>query len=92
METRNLAFLQTWSVEQFKENNGIQTITIKKNEKTGKYFFVYGIETGACSKKAERGELTNPVVSQVCNATTGDMFYMLHQRGEGGGAVTVATL
>ncbi len=28
---------------------------------------------------------------QVCSPDTGDMFYMLHQRGEGG-AMTLATL
>jgi hypothetical protein len=89
---RDLAFIQTWSVPQFKSNNGVQTIEIKKNEKTGKYFFVYGVETGACSNKVQTGELTMPVVSQVVAAATGETFYMLHQRGEGGGAATIATL
>lgn len=49
-----------------------------------KVFFVYGLETGPCSRKVETGQLTDPVVSQVCNAETGEMFMMLHQRGEGG--------
>ena len=35
--------------------------------------------------------VTNPVISQVCSPDTGDMFYMLHQKGDGG-APTLATL
>ena len=54
-------------------------------------FFVYGLETGAVSEKFLNGEVTAPVISQVCSPDTGDMFYMLHQKGEGG-AMTVATL
>ena len=56
-----------------------------------KCFFVYGCETGAVSDKFLNGKVTNPVISQVCSPDTGDMFYMLHQRGEGG-AMTLATL
>lgn len=77
-----LKFLDTWSVSQFKQNHHVQKIEIKKNEETGKCFFVYGIETGACSAKIKTGELTNPVISQVCSTETGDMFYLLHQKGE----------
>ena len=88
---RNLKFLQTWSVPEFKENNNVKDIDIFQNPATGKVFFVYGAESGACSKKAKRGELTDPVVSQVCSAETGDMFYLLHQRGEGG-AMRIASL
>ena len=48
-------------------------------------------KTGADSDKFVNGEVTVPVISQVCSPDTGDMFYMLHQKGEGG-AMTVATL
>ena len=48
-------------------------------------------ETGACSRKVESGELTIPVISEVCSAETGDIFLLLHQKGEGG-ATTLATL
>jgi len=92
LATRDLAFLQTWSVPQFKQNNGVESIEVKRNERTGKCFFVFGVETGACSKKVETGEVTMPVISKVCVSSTGDMFYMLHQKGEGGGATTLATL
>lgn len=88
----DLKFLQTWSVDEFKSNNHVKEIVIKRNENTGKYFFQYGYETGACSKKVGTGELTMPVISQVCSADTGDLFFMLHQRGETGGVTVFATL
>ena len=53
--------------------------------------FVYGCETGAVSERFLKGDITNPVISQVCSPKTGDMFYMLHQQGDSG-APTLATL
>lgn len=88
---RNLKFLKTISVADFKAQHQIEKIEVKRNENTGKCFFVYGFETGACSKKVETGELTVPVISEVCSAETGDIFFLLHQREEGG-ATTLATL
>lgn len=85
-----LKFLDTYSINQFKTNHQVDKIEIKKNASTGKCFFVYGFETGACSNKIQTGELTLPVISQVCT-TTGDIFYLLHQQGEDK-AVTLATL
>lgn len=85
-----LKFIKTMSVEEFKVQQGVETIEVKQNFATGKCFFVYGFETGACSEKFLQGELTMPVISQVCSPDTGDMFYMLHQKGEGG-AMTLAT-
>lgn len=79
------------SVAEFKALQQVEKIEIKRNEHTGKCFFVYGFETGACSKKVETGDLTMPVISEVCSAETGDMFFLLHQQGEGG-ATTLATL
>ena len=78
-----LKFLKTWSVSQFKAEQSIDQIEIKKNEATGKCFFVYGFESGACSEKFESGGLTKPVISQVCSSETGEMFMLLHQQGEG---------
>jgi hypothetical protein len=92
MMTGDLTFMRTWTIPQFKQNFGIETIEVKRNEKTGKLFFVYGIETGACSKQVEGGGVTRPVISQVVSTTTGEQFYMLHQQGEGGGATTIFTL
>ena len=79
-----LKFLKSWSVSQFKAEQQVDKIEILKNEATGKCFMAFGFETGAVSEKFERGELTNPIVSQVCSAETGDTFYLLHQKGEGG--------
>ena len=79
------------SVAEFKAQHNVEKIEVKRNEHTGKCFFVYGFETGACSRKVETGELTIPVISEVCSAETGDIFLLLHQKGEGG-ANTLATL
>jgi len=86
-----LKFLKSWSVAQFKAEQEVDKIEVLKNEATGKCFMAFGFEKGAVSEKFERGELTNPIISQVCNAETGDMFYLLHQKGEGG-AETLAVL
>lgn len=87
----NLKFLKTMSVAEFKAEHQVEKIEVKRNEHTGKCFFVYGFETGACSRRVETGKLTNPVISEVCSPDTGDMFLLLHQQGEGG-ATTLATL
>jgi len=92
MMTKDLVFTQTWSVPEFKAKQGVLEIDVKRNEKTGKLFFVYGFQTGACSRKAETGEMDNPVVSQVVSSITGEQFYLLHQRGEGAGATTICKL
>ena len=79
---RKLKFLQTWEVAEFKAENQIDKIEVKRNEITGKCFFTYGLQTGACSKKVETGEVTSPVISQVCSDETGETFHLLHQKGE----------
>ena len=86
-----LKFLETVTVNEFKAQKGVSKIEVKQNPHTGKCFYVYGCEIGAASDKFLNGEVTNPVISQVCSPETGDMLYMLHQRGEGG-AMTLATL
>ena len=86
-----LKFIETLSVQEFKSLQGVEKIEIKQNPRTGKCFFVYGIETGSVSEKFNRGELSDPVISKVVSPEDGDMFYMLHQRGEGG-APTLAVL
>lgn len=86
-----IKFIETLSVTEFKKRMGVDKIEVKQNPNTGKCFFVYGMEVGAVSEKFRKGELTSPVVSQICVPETGDMFYLLHQRGEGGAPV-LATL
>ena len=92
MFTRDLIFRETWSVPEFKAKQGVLEIEIKRNEKTGKLFFDYKFGSGACSRKAETGEMDNPAISQVISSTTGEQFYLLHQRGEGAGATLIARL
>ena len=87
----SLKFLETMSVAEFKAQKGVEKIDVKQNPQTGKCFFVYGCETGAVSDKFTNGEITNPVISQVCSSETGDMFYILHKKGDGGAPI-LATL
>lgn len=72
------------SLDDFKKGMGIPEIEVKKNPRTGKLFFACGNEVGAVSGRFEHEGITVPVISQVCSADTGEMFFMLHQRGEGG--------
>ena len=88
---KHLKFLKTMSVADFKAENKVDQIEIKRSGNSGKFFFTFGIESGACSNKVLTGELTDPVISRVLSADTGDMFFLLHQRGEGGPS-TVAYL
>ena len=87
----SLKFIETMSVADFKAKMGVEKIDVKQNPNTVKCFFVYGRETGAVSERFLKGEITKPVISQVCLPETGDMFYMLHQQGDGG-APTLVTL
>ena len=82
-----LKFLETVTVNEFKAQKGVSKIEVKQNPHTGKCFFVYGFETGAVSEKFNKGQLTDPVISKVVSPEDGDMFFMLHQRGEGGVSV-----
>lgn len=86
-----LHFVETLSVEDFKAQHNVEKIEVKQNPHTGKCFFVYGIETGAVSEKSLKGEITCPVILQVVSPEDGEMFFMLHQKGEGGAPV-LATL
>ena len=79
-----LRFVKTMSVSDFKIGMGISEIEVKKNPHTGKLFFVFGDGIGAVSERFEEDEITSPVISQVCSSDTGEMFYLLHQMGNGG--------
>ena len=86
-----LKFIETLSVEEFKAQHEVEKIEVKQNPRTGKCFFTYGFETGAVSEKFGNGELSDPVISKVISPEDGEVFYMLHQRGDGG-APTLAVL
>lgn len=79
-----LRFVKTMSVSDFKTGMGINEIEVKRNPHTGKLFFVFGDGIGAVSERFEEDEITSPVISQVCSSDTGELFYLLHQMGNGG--------
>jgi hypothetical protein len=79
-----LSFVKTMSVSDFKADMGISEIEVKRNPHTGKLFFVFGDGIGAVSERFEEDEFTSPVISQVCSSDTGELFYLLHQMGNGG--------
>ena len=80
METNNLTFNGTETIEQFKASQLIKLIEVKKNPKTGKLFFTFGSKTGAVSSKGIPSK--RPVISNVTGAD-GENFYLLHEQGEG---------
>ncbi|MBQ9178532.1 MAG: hypothetical protein IJ140_06040 [Prevotella sp.] len=77
-----LRFIETFSVAEFKAQNGVNRIEVKQNPSTGKCFFAFGFETGAVSSGFLSGKIDHPVISHVCVPETGDLFYLLHQQGQ----------
>lgn len=59
---KNLVFNDTLTVEQFKADQHVAKINVKKNPKTGKLFFTFGAKTGAVSIK---GIPKHPMISLV---------------------------
>lgn len=105
MQTNNLHFIHTFTVEQFKSSNLVKELRVKKNPKTGSLFFTYGSKVGAVSSK---GIPTEPMISLVNGSinrkptdeelqhignandeAANGFFYILHN--EGHGAETLAT-
>ena len=82
----NLTFIETLTIEQFKNKELVDTIKVKQSPKSGKLFFSYGTKTGAVSLK---GVPEHPMISLVASPETGEQFYLLHN--EGNGAPVVAT-
>lgn len=84
METnKNLEFLDTLTVEQFKAEKHVDKIQVKKNPNTGKLFFTFGAKTGAVAAK---GVPNHPMISYV-RGSEGDQFYLLHEEGQGSAPV-----
>lgn len=79
----NLKFIDTLTVEQFKNQTLVKEIQVRKNPNTGKLFFTYGGKTGAVSTK---GIPTHPMISLV-EGNDGEQFYLLHEEGQGGAPV-----
>lgn len=83
VQTNNLQFLDTMTVEQFKAEKHVETIQVKRNPKTGKLFFTFGAKTGAVSSK---GIPEHPMISLV-QGPDGEQFYLLHNESTGGASV-----
>lgn len=85
---KNLEFLDTLTVEQFKAEKRVNKIQVKKNPNTGKLFFTFGAKTGAVAAK---GVPTHPMISHVKGEPTTENpsgeFYLLHEEGQGGAPV-----
>ena len=79
----NLKFIDTLTVEQFKTQQLVKEIQVRKNPHTSKLFFTYGGKTGAVSTK---GIPTHPMISLV-EDNEGARFYLLHEEGQGGAPV-----
>lgn len=47
----DLKFIETLTVEQFKDESKVSRVDVKKNNRTSKLFFTYGVKTGAVSSK-----------------------------------------
>ena len=80
---KNLEFLDTLTVEQFKAEKRVNKIQVKQNPKTGKLFFTFGAKTGAVAAK---GVPSHPMISLV-KGNDGEQFYLLHEEGQGGASV-----
>lgn len=89
METnKNLEFLDTLTVEQFKAEKHVEKIEVKQNPKNGKMFFTFGAKVGAVASK---GVPAHPMISKVKGDPTPDNptgeFYLLHEEGTGNAPV-----
>lgn len=80
MEANNLTYNQTWTVEQFKDLHKDSELSVIKNPNTGKLFFICGDAQGAVSSNVAQSE--TPVISEVSDKATGEVFFMLHNRSK----------
>ena len=79
----SLHFLNTYTVEDFKQVQGISHIQIFRNEKTGKCFFSFAGKSGAVTAKYPEQPLQHPLISEVSSPETGEIFFLLHNEGDG---------
>lgn len=83
-ENKNLEFLETLTIEQFKSKMLVSRIDVKQNPKTGSIFFSYGAQVGAVSAK---GIPSHPMLSRVKGEPTPENpsgeFWLLHDEGQG---------
>jgi len=73
-----LSFVTTMSLDEFKELKRATALEVRKNSRTGKYYFVCGDVHGAVSPKYISSQESDPVVSLVEPDDGGESFYLLH--------------
>lgn len=93
MSDNNLKFIESLTVEQFKDRMKVPSIKIKKNPKTGLLFMSYGAAVGAVSNNLDFTDKdVTPIVSFVEGTDKEGKptkFWMIHNEGEG--VATLAT-
>ena len=87
-QRKNLEFMETFTVEQFKALTNVSRIDVKQNPRTNRLFFSYGAKIGAVALK---GIPAHPMISHVKGDPTPENpsgeFYLLHEEGQGGAPV-----
>ena len=83
---KNLKFIETKTIEQFKEDKKVSKIDVVRNPHTSKVFFAWGPSKdcyGAVAEKNQDGVFVNPVISKVEGEKTernpDGIFYLLHE-------------
>lgn len=79
---KNLKFIKTYTIEEFKEQNNGQPIKIYRNPENGKFSFRCGKTKGAVSQHNIEEVKSNPAVSLVESLDTGEQFFLVHKKGE----------
>ena len=80
---KNLNFLATQTIEQFKKEKQVTKIDVVRNPHTGKVFFAWGPNKdcyGAVAEKNQDGNFVNPVISKVDGKD--GVFYLLHEEAQ----------
>lgn len=72
---KELQFITTWTISQFKAIHHIEAIEIIKNPSTSKLFFSAGTITGAVSRNYKE----NTVISKVIGSE-GEEFFLIHKK------------
>lgn len=88
-----LKFISTQSVAAFKRENGVESLKVMQNPKTGKLFFatVGGKNiTGAVSgEKVPEQPMVSLVQGDPSTENPDGKFYMIHKEGQGLDAVAM---
>ena len=83
MADNNLTFRKSFSVENFKANQGADKIDIVKSPKTGKLFMAWTDKDGENRRGAvsAKGIPSKPEISEVVDQD-GMVFFLLHEHQE----------